>query len=742
LQRRIEFPISVTCKNPSANPKKSDKDNRDKKIVTTRNLTTNKRQQAKYCKHGVRLFMQPKHESKPNRLINEKSPYLLQHAYNPVDWYPWSQEALDKAKAEDKPIFLSIGYATCHWCHVMEAECFSDQQVADLLNQAFVCIKVDREERPDLDASYMAVCQSMGRNCGWPLNILMTPKLNPFFAQSYIPKHSRTGVIGMLDLVQQVMQMWKMQRAQLEMVGADIKARLQAMEKRVPQAMLGKDVLQDTYDRLKLDFDEENGGFGTAPKFPTPHRLLFLLRYHARTTEKLALSMVEKTLTQMRLGGIYDQLGWGFHRYSTDPEWLVPHFEKMLYDQALMTLAYMEAFQATGAKRYALAAKEILDFTLRDLSAGEAGGFYSAQDADSEGEEGKFYLWTVDEVLDTLSPADAELAVHIFGLKPEGNFPGSNGKNILHIAEPLEELAQYKGLTLQELIDRLHAIRQSLFEAREKRVHPAVDDKVLTDWNGLMIAALAKAGALLNEPKYLEVAKKTADFILNHIRQGDVLYHRYAKGQTAIEGFLDDYSFTIFGLIELYEATFQDSYLQAAADLAKVMLAKFWDSQNGGFYQTENSQTVMPRMKQLYDGATPSGNSIAIHDLLWLSRLTKELKYEDMAVQMTKTFAEEIEGAPEAYTFFLSAVDFLKGPSYNVILVAELKDKDASDMLSVLKRHYLPSTVIAIKHPSEAGLGYQQIEGKATAYVCRDQTCLPPTNSLEIMLEQLEVKKA
>ena len=372
--------------------------------------------------------MQPKQENKPNRLINEKSPYLLQHAYNPVDWYPWGQEALDKAKAEDKPIFLSIGYASCHWCHVMEEECFSDQEVADLLNQAFVCIKVDREERPDLDAAYMAVCQAMGRNCGWPLNILMTPKLNPFFAASYIPKHSRAGLIGMLDLVPQVMQIWKLQRSQLEIVGADIKSRIEAMEKRTPQKELGKEVLQDAYDRLTLDFDNENGGFGTAPKFPRPHNLLFLLRYYARTDQKNALSMVEKTLTQMRLGGIYDQLGFGFHRYSTDEKWLVPHFEKMLYDQALMAIAYTEAFQATGARRYALAAKETLDYTLRDLAAPQ-GGFYSAQDADTEGEEGKFYLWTIDEVLDTLPPADAELAVHIYGLKPEGNFiEASEGK--------------------------------------------------------------------------------------------------------------------------------------------------------------------------------------------------------------------------------------------------------------------------------------------------------------------------
>ena len=687
--------------------------------------------------------MQPKQVNKPNRLINEKSLYLLQHAYNPVDWFPWGQEALDKAKAEDKPIFLSIGYASCHWCHVMEEECFSDQEVADLLNQAFVCIKVDREERPDLDATYMAVCQAMGRNCGWPLNILMTPKLNPFFAASYIPKNSRSSLVGMMDLVPQVTQIWKRQRSQLEIVGADIKSRIEIMEKRTPQKELRSAVLQETYDRLTLDFDNENGGFGTAPKFPRPHNLLFLLRYYARTGQKNALFMVEKTLTQMRLGGIYDQIGFGFHRYSTDEKWLVPHFEKMLYDQALMVTAYLEAFQATGARRYALAAKETLDYALRDLAASK-GGFYSAQDADTEGEEGKFYLWTIDEVLDTLPPADAELAVHIYGLKPEGNFlevGRQSGKNILHIAEPLEELAPYKGLTLQELIDRLHSIREALFEARKKRVPPAIDDKALTDWNGLMIAALAKAGSVLNEAKYIETAKKTADFILNQMLKDGVLYHRYAKGETAVEGFLDDYAFFVYGLIELYEATFEDKYLQAASALTKTMVTKFWDDKNGGFYQTKNSEAAMPKIKQLYDGATPSGNSVALQDLLWLSRVADEPTYNTMAVQMTRTFAQEVEGAPEAYTFFLSAADFLIGSSYNVTLVGDLKEKSTQEMLNALRKHYLPTTVIDFKYPSRAGLSYQQIEGKATAYVCQNQTCLPPTNSLMVMLEQLGIKQ-
>ena len=689
--------------------------------------------------------MQQKPEPKPNRLIKEKSPYLLQHAYNPVDWYPWSQEALDKAQAEDKPIFLSIGYSTCHWCHVMEMECFSDQQVADLLNQAFVCVKVDREERPDLDAQYLAVCQALGRNCGWPLNIIMTPKLNPFFAQSYIPKHSRPGIIGMLDLVPQVTQIWKTQRSQMEMVGADIKARIEAVEKRTPQNQLNAAVLQDGFDRLKLDYDKENGGFGFAPKFPTPHKLLYLLRRYAHTGEKTALSMAENTLRQMRLGGIFDQLGFGFHRYSTDPEWLVPHFEKMLYDQALLTLAYVEAYQATGAPKFKISAKEILEYVLRDLSAGGGGGFYSAQDADSEGEEGKFYLWTVDEVLDVLSPADAELAVHLYGLKPEGNYISetrhTNGKNILHIAEPLEDLAAYKGLIVDELIMQMGKIRNALFEARQKRVAPATDDKVLADWNGLMIAALARAGVVFGSAEYLEAASKTADFMLNYMRKGDVLYHRYAKGEVAVEGFLDDYACTVYGLIQLYEATFNDEYLQAAADLTKNMVSKFWDQQNGGFYQTQGNQHGMPKIKQLYDGATPSGNSVALHDLLWLSRLTDQPTYEQMATQMTKTFAEEVEGAPDAFTFFLSAVDFQLGPFYSVTVVGELNAKGTQEMLKALRQHYLPTTITALKLPDKAGLGYQQIEGKATAYVCRNQTCLPPTNSTELMLQQLGLKE-
>jgi uncharacterized protein YyaL (SSP411 family) len=449
--------------------------------------------------------------------------------------------------------------------------------------------------------------------------------------------------------------------------------------------------------------------------------------------------MAENTLRQMRLGGIFDQVGLGFHRYSTDSQWLVPHFEKMLYDQALLTLAYVEAYQVTKAGKFKVTAKEILDYCTRDLRSAE-GGFYSAQDADSEGEEGKYYLWTMQEVLDLLQPADVDLAVHLFGLKADGNFPESRGKNILHLAEPLDELAAYKGLTLDELIIRLGRIQHVLFEARKKRVTPAVDDKVLTDWNGLMIAALAKAGIVLDDPKFVSDAMKTADFILNTMRQGDVLYHRYAKGERAVEGFLDDYAFLAFGLIELYEATFDDRYLQEAVTTAKTMTAKFWDTKNGGFYQTQTAEAAIPKLKQPYDGATPSGNSVALLVLVYLNRLTNESEFGQLAKEMTKTFAQEIEGAPEAYTFFLSAIDFLIGPSYSVVLVGDLEQKDTKEMLETLRMHFLPTTAVVFKSPDKAGFGYQQIDRKATAYVCQDQMCLPPTNNLVTLLQLLELK--
>jgi uncharacterized protein YyaL (SSP411 family) len=679
---------------------------------------------------------------KPNRLIYEKSPYLLQHAYNPVDWYPWSEEAFIKAEAENKPVFVSIGYSTCHWCHVMEKECFDDEEVAKLMNDTFVSIKVDREERPDIDGAYMAICQLMGRSCGWPLNAIMTPDKNPFFVTSYIPKNSRFGLVGMMDLVPQIREVWGTRKAELEKVGADVKSRIEQFEKRLPEEALGKDVLNDAYEKLTRRFDAENGGFGSAPKFPSPHSLLFLLRYWKRTGEKNALVMAEKTLRSMHSGGIFDQVGFGFHRYSTDAMWLVPHFEKMLYDQALLALAYVEAYQATGETKFANAAKQVLEYVLRDLVSLE-GGFCSAEDADSEGEEGKFYLWNLEEIQGALSPEDAELAKNLFGIEARGNFDepgvGRSGKNILHLPKPIEQVAAESGLTVDGLIPRLDRIRKTLFEAREKRVHPSKDDKVLTDWNGLMIAALARASQVLGEEEYLRAAVKAADFFLEKmLDKNGTLYHRFVKGEMAVEGFLDDYAFLVWGLIEVYEASFDDRFLQAASKLTDIMVTRFWDEKEEGFFfSARGSADIMAKRKEVYDGALPSGNSVAILNLLRLSRLNANTAYETMARDMSRTFAGEVKESPSAHTFLLLGVDFALGPAYNVTLVGDLKDEGLLNMLKTLRVRYLPRMEVSLKSAAKAGLGFEQIEEKATAYVCRDQTCQSPTNKPLEMLKLL-----
>jgi uncharacterized protein YyaL (SSP411 family) len=689
---------------------------------------------------------EPKRERKPNRLIHEKSPYLLQHAYNPVDWYPWSEEAFEKAKAQDKPVFVSIGYSSCHWCHVMEKESFDDDEVARLMNEAFICIKVDREERPDLDSAYMAVCQAMGRSCGWPLNIIMSPDKNPFFAASYIPKNGGFGLVGIIDLTSQIKEIWRTRRSDLENLGDDIKRRIEIFEKKTLGKELGKDVLDDAYEKFVLSFDEQNGGFGRAPKFPSPHYLLFLLRYWNRTKEKTALTMVERTLRAMRLGGIFDHVGFGFHRYSTDAEWLVPHFEKMLYDQAMLALAYTEAYQATGAGKFKITAKEVLEYVLRDLASPE-GGFYAAEDADSEGEEGKFYLWTEEEIRKALPPEDADLAVSLFGVEAAGNFADAvrkrNGENILHLARPLEEVASEWHLTLDKLILRLSRIRNLLFETREERVHPAKDDKVLVDWNGLMIAALARASQVFSEQRYLQAAVKAADFILETMKtENGTLYHRYAKGEKAIDGFLDDYAFLVWGLLEIYETCFEDKYLQAALELTKTMTSRFWDEKDGSFYFTaKGADDAVPRRKEVYDGALPSGNSVALLNLLRLSVLTGGSAYGEMGSRIMKVFSEDVQRAPAAHTFMLMGVDFAVGPAYSVILVGDAQEDSMQSMLKALKAAYLPNMVVSQRSPSAAGLGYEQIEDKATAYVCRDQTCMPPTNKIEKMLELLGMSK-
>lgn len=681
---------------------------------------------------------------KTNKLIHEKSPYLLQHAYNPVNWYPWGQEAFDKAKAEDKPLFVSIGYSSCHWCHVMEQECFKDAEVAMLMNLAFVCVKVDREERPDLDATYMAVCQAMGRNCGWPLNILLTPNGKPFFVASYIPKNSKLGMVGMVDLVPQIIEIWRLHRVDIESTGDKVKNRIEALGEHFIEKEITKEVFNKAYEQLVMDFDEVNGGFGVAPKFPRPHVLLFLLRYWKRTGNKNALAIVEKTLSKMRAGGIFDQVGSGFHRYSTDPLWLVPHFEKMLYDQALLALTYTEGYQAIGADRFKRDAEETLNYVLKELASPQ-GGFYTAEDADSEGKEGEFYLWTRQEVKDSVLPEDMDLAVKIFGVEAQGNYydpvtQDKNGKNILYLPESLEKIASDSGLTMDELIARLNRIRSALYNKRKQRIAPMKDDKILTDWNGLIIAAFAKAGRVFENSTYIQAATSAADFILNSMRAKDgTLFHRYAKGEQAVEGLLDDYTFLVYGLLELYETKFDDKYLQAANDLTKIMIAQFWDEKNGGFYFTKEKLGNLPKLKQIYDGALPSGSSVAVLNLLQLSALVNDLRYEKLAEKTIKVFADEIQSSPTAYTFMLSSVDFAFGPTYSVIIVGNLEEKETQYMLATLRKSYLPNITVSLRKPNINDIDYKQIEGKATAYVCQDQICMPPTNDSVKMLKLLGI---
>jgi len=681
-----------------------------------------------------------------NKLITEKSPYLLQHAENPVDWYPWGEEAFEKAKMEDKPIFLSVGYSTCHWCHVMAHESFEDPTVAKFMNDVFVSIKVDREERPDIDKIYMTVCQLMTGSGGWPLTIIMTPDKKPFFTGTYFPKESRFGRIGLVDLVQRVKGLWKNERKQLVESSDKITFALQDVNTESPGRSLAESVLRKTYFQLSGRYDKKNGGFGTAPKFPTPHNLLFLLRFWRRTGDEGALKMVEKTLKVMRMGGIYDHIGFGFHRYSTDPNWLVPHFEKMLYDQALLTLVYLEAYQATGKEKYANTAKEVLTYVLRDMISSE-GAFYSAEDADSEGEEGKFYVWSKDEIEEILGVEEAEVFSKLYNVDVNGNFLDEatrrkTGKNIIHLKSDLSDTPT---------ID-IKLIRKKLFETREKRIKPHKDDKILTDWNGLMIAAFAKAGYIFNEPKYIQAAKKAVDFILNQMKNSEGrLLHRYRKGGADILGFLDDYAFLIWGLINLYEASFETLYLEKAIMLTEKQLKIFWDSSIGAFFFTgEDAESLLTRQKETYDGAVPSGNSVAMLNLLRLAQLTGNDNYEKKADHLGRVFAESVRANPVAHSLMMVAVDYAVGPTYSLVIAGDEGKEDTISMLNEVRKQFLPNKSLIFRpteklNPKIDNLSnyiqfFDKYEGKATAYVCINKTCKAPTNDIKKALEYLSSK--
>jgi uncharacterized protein len=680
-----------------------------------------------------------------NRLGLEKSPYLLQHAHNPVDWYPWGEEAFDKAEKEDKPIFLSIGYSTCHWCHVMEKESFEDENTARMMNETFVSIKVDREERPDIDNVYMTVCQMMTGGGGWPLNIIMTPDRKPFFAGTYFPRESMPGRIGMLDLSARVRELWRNNRANLEESADKVTQALrQASDSPVGQA-LGEDVLHTAYTQLTQRFDHQYGGFSDSPKFPTPHNLMFLLRYWKRSRDPRALEMVETTLKSMRAGGVYDHIGFGFHRYSTDKEWLVPHFEKMLYDQALIAMAYTEAYQAVGNPDYKNTAEEVFEYVLRDMTSPE-GGFYSAEDADSEGEEGKFYVWSVDEIQALLDQENADLFICAYNLSRGGNFKNEStgsltGMNIPHLTRTHKQHSVIKGIPLEELEAGLSESRKVLFHEREKRIHPHKDDKILADWNGLMIAALAKGSQAFDRKDYLQAAQRCADFIVREMgNDSGELLHRYRDGQAGLPAHVDDYAFLIWGLIELYEASFDFKYLSTAIGLNHEFIARFRDEQNGGFFFTGHDSENLPvRNKEIYDGATPSGNSAAALNMIRLSRITGDSSLEKIAIEIGKAFSDTVRKFPSAYTQLLNSLDFVLGPSFEVVVVGNRDSQDTLEMLKGIRAVFEPNKTVILKPLDETvpqivqtapfTAALSALNGKATVYVCRNYNCeLPSTD--------------
>ena len=673
-----------------------------------------------------------------NRLANEQSPYLLQHADNPVDWYPWGKEAFKKARELDRPIFLSIGYSTCHWCHVMEHESFEDDSVAKLLNDSFISIKVDREELPEIDHVYMSVCQAMTGGGGWPLTIVMTPAKEPFFAGTYFPKDKRGGRSGLFQILPMIADAWNSKRQDIMTSVGQVKNYLDQLNSKPAGNNFSTELINRAYDQFRNGFDEEYGGFFRAPKFPSPHNLIFLMRYHHSFDNKIALDMATKTLKQMRLGGIYDHIGFGFHRYSTDRHWLVPHFEKMLYDQAMIAMAYTEAYHITGEDIFAQTAREIFTYVLRDMTASE-GGFFSAEDADSEGEEGKFYIWTEQEIKEVLGEDYGKEFNDIFSITTPGNYRDeSSGKetrlNIPH-------LKNYNTNGSNEF----ESAREKLFNIREKRIHPLKDDKILTDWNGLMIAALAKAAIVLDEPVYLDAAEKAAEFVLHSISKGERLLKRYRNGVAALDAHLDDYAFMAWGLLELYEATFATKYLSQALDLMNIMVEDFWDDKNGGFFLgSDQSEKLIVRSKTAYDGAIPSGNSVAVMNMVKLTRITGNTKWAELAEKTMRAFSEDVNRTPTGYTLMLTGFMFDTQNSKEIVIVGDSRNRNTIKFLHTIRTSYAPHKVLLFKDTSVSENRLEQlanwtstqnsINGKPTAYVCKNFACNQPTSDIQTAL--------
>ena len=668
-----------------------------------------------------------------NRLAGETSPYLLQHRHNPVDWHPWGEEALRRAREEDKPIFLSVGYSACHWCHVMERESFENEEIAQLLRDHFISIKVDREERPDLDAIYMEAVQLMTGQGGWPMSVFLLPDLRPFFGGTYFPPEDRWGRPGFKHVLLRLAELFKTHRTDLEESAGKLTGAIGQMGLAAPAAeALSRETIARAAAELSQRFDSRWGGFGGAPKFPPSMALMLLLREWRRTGDKNLLGMAEFTLQRMALGGLYDQLGGGFHRYSVDEQWLIPHFEKMLYDNALLARVYLEARQATGSAFYGSIAADVLDYVLREMTSPE-GGFYSAQDADSEGEEGKFFVWTPQEIEAVLGAEEGRVVSRFYGVTEGGNF--EHGKSALHIPLPPAAFAEQEGMEAGKLLDLLQRARRRLFEARERRVKPGLDDKVLASWNGLMIGAMALGGRILERGDCVEAARRAAGFVLERMRGERGLLRTHRGGQSRLNAYLDDYAFLLAGLLDLYEASFEPRWVREAAALAGEMIDRYRDGDGAFFFTSADHEALIARKKAGQDGAIPSGNSMAALGLLRLAKLTGEARFAEAGAGAVRAFGEYLERAPAAFHMMLAALDFHLDAPVEIAVVGDPAAPATREALRAVDAEFVPNKVLAFR---PAGDGAEEeaavpllrdktaIGGAATVYLCENFTCKEP----------------
>ena len=683
-----------------------------------------------------------------NRLINETSPYLLQHAHNPVNWFPWSDEALETARREQKPILLSIGYSACHWCHVMEHESFENEAIASLMNANFVNIKVDREERPDLDQIYMNAVQMMTHHGGWPMTVFLTSEGVPFYAGTYFPPEDRYNMPGFPRVLISVADAYRERPEEVQQTAASVLSGLKrSAETSESSELLSVELLDSAYRGIIKNYDSSNGGFGGAPKFPPAMTLEFLLRTFHRTGNHQALEMVQVTCRKMAEGGIYDQIGGGFHRYATDARWLVPHFEKMLYDNALLSRLYLHYYQVTHDEATRAIAEGILDYVVREMTSPE-GGFYSTQDADSEGVEGKFFVWSLDELEQLLGERDAALFAACYNVTDAGNF---EGENILNITRDLSEVAETANVPVAELYAALDRARATLFAAREKRVKPARDEKVLTAWNGLMLASFAEAAAILNRSDYLAVAKKNARFVLDKLSREGLLLRTYKDGQAKLNAYLEDYAFFIDGLLTLFETSGELQWCEEARSLTDTMIREFWDDEEGGFFYTGRShEDLIVRSKDFFDNATPSGNSVAADVLLRMGILIDNSDYQRRAATSLRLMVSALQRYPSGFGRLLGALDFYLATPQEIAILGEIGSAETRLLLDEIWKSYLPNKIVAQATPGDNAAAEiipvlrdrPQLDNKATAYVCEHFTCKTPVTSATDLASQLRNSRA